>query len=210
MIEPETMLLRLLLSVVLGGAIGFEREYGSKAAGFRTLILISMGSCLFTMFSLMIDKNSTDRIASNIVTGIGFLGAGVILRRRGELQGITTAATIWITASLGMGAGGGFYWISIVGTVLAVITLIVLTRLERWIDEKHKSVQYKIVINARNHTLDYYEDIFKKHKLQFKRQLMRRTMKEIECTWLVRGSGKNHHEFVEEIIKDETVYEFES
>src|SRR5690242_12901719 len=103
MIEPETMLLRLLLSVLLGGALGFEREYGSKAAGFGTLILISMGSSLLTMFSLKVDPNSSDRIATNIVTSIGFLGPGVIFSRRDELQGITTAATIGITTSLEKG-----------------------------------------------------------------------------------------------------------
>lgn len=209
-LEINTMILRLLLAAVLGGALGFEREYVSKSAGFRTLILISMGSCLFTMFSIMFIGNSHDRIAANIVTGIGFLGAGVILRRQREVQGLTTAATIWITASLGMGAGGGFYWVSIAAAVIAVITLLILTRTEAWIDDKHRSLQYKIVISARNHSLDHYEDLLRKHQLHFKRQVLKRTMKELQCTWTVEGSGKNHKNFVNEIMEDENIYEFET
>ena len=209
-IDTQTMLLRLLLSVALGGVIGFEREYGSKAAGFRTLILISMGSCLFTMFSIMITKDTPDRIAANIVTGIGFLGAGVILRRQGEVRGLTTAATIWVAASLGMGAGGGFYLITILATVIAAITLLVLTRAEKWIDNKHQSLQYKIVINARNHSLEHYEDLLKKHHLRFKRKNLRRTLKELQCTWSVNGSNENHQSFVNEIMEDENIYEFET
>lgn len=209
-LEIDTMLMRLLLAVALGGALGFEREYGSKSAGFRTLILISTGSCLFTMFSIMFIGNSNDRIASNIVTGIGFLGAGVILRRQKEVHGLTTAATVWITASLGMGAGGGFYWISIAGAIVGVITLLVLTKTESWIDNLHKSIHYKITINARNQSLEHYEDLLRKHHLHFKRQFLKRTMKELQCIWKVEGSGKNHNKFVREMLDDENVYEFEA
>ena len=99
---------KLLLAVVVGGIIGAEREVRSRAAGFRTIILICVGSTLFTMISMKIGGAANpDRIASNIITGIGFIGAGVIFHGQGHVSGITTAATIWIAAALGMSIGGG-------------------------------------------------------------------------------------------------------
>src|SRR6478752_5046840 len=99
----EEMILKLLLVIAVGGVIGVERELRSKSAGFRTMILICLGSFLFTTFSMVVSHVSPDRIASNIVTGIGFLGAGVIFHSDNRVNGITTAATIWAVAALGMG-----------------------------------------------------------------------------------------------------------
>ena len=106
---PPDILPKLLLSILVGGAIGVEREYRSKSAGFRTLTLICLGSALFTIFSEYIGAGSNpDRIASNIATGIGFVGAGVIFKGDFGVNGITTAAMIWVTAALGMGIGAGY------------------------------------------------------------------------------------------------------
>ena len=99
-------IIKLGIAVLVGGAIGLEREVQYKAAGFRTIILITLGSTLFTLFSIAIEPNpSPSRIASNIVTGIGFLGAGVILTREGSVLGVTSAATIWVLAAIGVLAG---------------------------------------------------------------------------------------------------------
>jgi putative Mg2+ transporter-C (MgtC) family protein len=96
------------MAVLVGGIVGAEREYQDKAAGFRTIILITLGSTLFTIFSLSMDPGFTQtRVAANIVTGIGFLGAGAIVRDGGRIAGLTTAATIWLSAALGMGIGAG-------------------------------------------------------------------------------------------------------
>ena len=94
------ILVQLALVILVGGLIGAEREFRSKSAGFRTMILICLGSYLFTMFSKFMSDTSPDRIASNIVTGIGFLGAGVIFKSDNRINGITTAATIWAVAAL--------------------------------------------------------------------------------------------------------------
>src|SRR5690349_11417101 len=115
---PETIILRLLLAAAIGGIIGVEREYRNKSAGFRTLILICMGSALFTNLSILIGDYSHDRIASNIVTGIGFLGGGVIFKSDNGVNGLTTAATVWITTALGMTVGGGYYIASAVGCLM--------------------------------------------------------------------------------------------
>ena len=104
--QSETAL-QLLFSFIIGTAIGIEREYRSKAAGLRTMIMICLGSTIFTELSMVIGNGSEDRIASNIITGIGFLGAGVIFKDGLSISGITTATTIWITAALGMAVGAG-------------------------------------------------------------------------------------------------------
>ena len=119
--------LRLLLAAVLGGAIGFQREMSKKPAGLRTHILICMGSALFTVVSVLGFSGNVDptRIAAGVVTGIGFIGAGVIFRgmRGDKVMGITTAASIWVTAAVGIAAGAGLY---IIATAAAVFTLLVL------------------------------------------------------------------------------------
>lgn len=120
--------LRLALAAVLGGAIGLEREYRHKPAGLRTNMLIALGSALFSILSvgLAAGSGSPDRVAAQVVTGIGFLGAGAILRSGDHIHGLTTAATIWVNAAIGMAAGLGSYTIA---TVAAAITLVVLALL---------------------------------------------------------------------------------
>ena len=115
MIEPNAWIIglneiiRLLFAVFIGGLIGIERELHYKAAGFRTMMLICVGAALFTMFSIRIGGPSDPaRIAAQIVTGVGFIGAGVILHEKGEVRGITTAASIWAAAALGIGIGAGY------------------------------------------------------------------------------------------------------
>jgi putative Mg2+ transporter-C (MgtC) family protein len=125
---PIQLMLRLLIAAGLGGAIGLEREIRHKPAGLRTNILIAVGSALFTALSIEISRagGTPDRISSQIVTGIGFLGAGAILRSEHHVQGMTTAATIWVNAAVGMAAGAGEY---LMATVTTAITLIVLAAL---------------------------------------------------------------------------------
>lgn len=124
-IELE-MVLRLLLAAALGAIIGYQRERAGKPAGLRTHILISVGAALFTVTSAYGFGGTADpsRIAAGIVAGIGFIGAGVILHARQEIvAGLTTAATIWIVASIGLAAGAGLYIISAVATLIALIVL---------------------------------------------------------------------------------------
>ncbi len=127
--NPEIeAVLRLLLATFLGAIIGFQRERSHKPAGLRTHILISLGSALFTVVSIMGFTGTVDpaRVAAGVVTGVGFLGAGVIFRgMRGDtpVVGLTTAASIWVSAAIGIAAGAGMY---IIATVVAVLTLIVL------------------------------------------------------------------------------------
>ncbi|RLG06471.1 MAG: MgtC/SapB family protein [Thaumarchaeota archaeon] len=117
-------ILRLLLALGLGAILGFERERVDKPAGLRTHILVSLGSCLFTILSLTAFPGSDPaRIASYIVVGIGFIGAGTIIQTRERIIGITTAASLWIVASIGMATGAGLYPLAITTTALAYLTL---------------------------------------------------------------------------------------
>jgi putative Mg2+ transporter-C (MgtC) family protein len=133
------LMLRLLLAAGLGAALGLEREYRQKPAGLRTNILIALGAALFTIVSLMAGRSaggSTDRIAAQVVTGIGFLGGGAILRGRATVHGMTTAATIWVNAAIGMTAGVGAYGMAVAATVITLIVLLVLPFIERWFENR--------------------------------------------------------------------------
>lgn len=124
-IEIE-MVLRVLLAAALGAAIGYQRERAAKPAGLRTHILISVGAAIFTVASIYGFGGVGDpaRLAAGVVAGVGFLGAGAIIRRgEGVVEGLTTAATIWVVAAIGLAAGAGLYIVSAVTTVLVLIVL---------------------------------------------------------------------------------------
>ena len=125
------MVLRILLAIVLGAIIGFQRGKAEKPAGFRDIILICAGAALFTVVSIYgFDAVDQARVAAGIVTGIGFLGAGAIIRR-GEsavVKGMTTAATVWIAAGIGMAAGAGLYIIASVTTLMVLMVLLLPRR----------------------------------------------------------------------------------
>ena len=123
------IILRFLLAVALGACIGFQRERAGKAAGLRTHILVSSGAALFTLVSIYGFGDAEvdiSRVAAGVVLGIGFIGAGVILRgqREKEVAGLTTAATIWMTAAVGLAAGTGMYEVSVIATAVAVGVLL--------------------------------------------------------------------------------------
>lgn len=136
------MALKLILSCVLGGLIGLERGWRGKPAGMRTLILICFGSTLITIVSYEMVKSGQEilgdpaRLAANIITGIGFLGAGTILQSRGGVHGLTTAATLWVTAALGISIGAGFYLLSAGSTLFILLVLTVFKRIEDEMEAK--------------------------------------------------------------------------
>ena len=129
---------RLLLAALLGGIIGFERELRHKSAGLRTNILIAVGSAAFTLMSIEIADGQADpgRVAAQIVTGIGFLGAGAIMRTDSGIQGLTTAATVWVNAAVGVAAGGGEYHLAVIATAVTIAVLLVLSPLEKILDRR--------------------------------------------------------------------------
>lgn len=128
------MSLRLAIAALCGAGVGYQREHANKSAGFRTHILVALGSALFTIVSMygFNDRADPARVAAQVVVGIGFIGAGAILHSRTSVTGLTTAASIWVTAAIGMAAGVGLYLVTILTTavVLAVLQI-----------QKHREVQ---------------------------------------------------------------------
>jgi len=137
------LLVRLLLASLLGGLIGFEREIHGRPAGFRTHLLVSLGSCLFCITSIEIYRSfgnfsgtgpvgvDPGRIAAQVVTGIGFLGAGAIIRERASIRGLTTAACLWVAAALGIACGIGLFYLAICVTLVALVNLLLLKQIEK-------------------------------------------------------------------------------
>ncbi|MHC4890328.1 MAG: MgtC/SapB family protein [Planctomycetota bacterium] len=136
-------IISIVLAVVLGAVIGIEREFSGKAAGLRTNVLICLGAAGFTIISKRMagETDSLTRIAAQVVTGVGFLGAGAIIQDRGGVHGLTTAATIWFVASIGMACGAALYELALIMTLLAVFVLIGLRQMQKSLSryvEKHK------------------------------------------------------------------------
>ena len=141
-IAANVFLIRVLVAAGLAAAIGLEREFHQKPAGLRTNILIGMGSALFMILSIEMARGfggSADRIAAQIVTGIGFLGAGAIMRSGHSVHGMTTAATIWVKAAIGMAAGAGAFGLAVGATVVTLIVLAVLPPIEGFFERRARS-----------------------------------------------------------------------
>ncbi|MCM8770631.1 MAG: MgtC/SapB family protein [Candidatus Omnitrophica bacterium] len=140
MLTPYLIIIRLVFSVFLSGIVGLERQLHRRTAGLRTHILVCMGSCLIMLTSLYVfdiykDKTALDpaRIAAGVITGIGFLGAGTIIRSGEVVKGLTTAASLWMVSGIGLAVGCGFYLAAFVASILALIVLFFLRYLEKTI-----------------------------------------------------------------------------
>lgn len=206
-ISPEDII-KILLAILAGGLIGLEREFRDKAAGFRTLIFICVGACLFTILSGKFASGSDpNRIAANIVTGVGFLGAGVILRDGGKVFGLTTAATIWFTAAIGMGIGGGAYLISGVTVLAGMIILWLLPPVEHRIDNAREMRKYELTCAA---SLDKYKALeqgFGDCGLRIQTHNQTKTRDRMVCSWIVSGSPVAHDKVLEKLFNDPDISE---
>ena len=136
-IDTQLLITRLLIAAGLSAAIGLEREYHQKPAGLRTNMLIGIGSALFTVLSLAFahgGQGTTDRVAAQIASGIGFLGAGAILRSEHSVHGLTTAATVWVVAAIGMAVGAGAHGLATATTAVTLVILAVLPPVENFFE----------------------------------------------------------------------------
>jgi putative Mg2+ transporter-C (MgtC) family protein len=199
---------KLLISFALGAIIGMEREYRSKSAGLRTMILISVGSTLFTIISIQISGDA-GRIAANIVTGIGFIGAGIIFRENSRVVGITTAAIVWVTAALGMGIGSGMYALTLATFVVSGLSLVILSPIQKFIRHKSQIRNYRLLCVYQKKTLSIYEELFKSYDLKILRGEQNRSGSHISGSWTLQGSGKNHELLTEFLLNDPSVLEFD-
>ncbi len=197
---------RLLISFGIGTAIGLEREYRSKAAGLRTMIMICLGSTIFTEVSIQLGG---DRIASTIVSGIGFLGAGVIFKDGLTVSGITTATTIWITAALGMAVGAGEYFIAIVSSAVMIIVLVVFDKLQRLREKYRQTRTYKISFRGNPLHESVIEQYIKSFQLTYWKK---RNLKDGELfitTYDVIGAEKKLNTFNERLKADPAIQSYD-
>jgi putative Mg2+ transporter-C (MgtC) family protein len=155
MTEPiTTYMIRLLTALLIGGVVGLEREFKGKPAGIRTNILMCVGSCLFMIISIEIARTAgrvadPGRIAAQVVTGVGFLCAGTIMRSRFTISGLTTAATIWVLSALGLAIGAGYIILAVAGAAIITLTLIAVRFLEAGIHRFHSTHIVHLVLDDR-------------------------------------------------------------
>jgi len=202
--------LSLGIALVLGAAIGIEREISDKAAGLRTNTLICVGACLF----MIVSKNFTGivgadptRIAAQIVTGIGFLGAGAIMEERRRVVGLTTAATIWIVAAIGISVGVGNYSIAAAATALTLFVQTVFPRLDVWVDEHRQRYTYRVESDLDEEGLEGIKTVFREANVKV---LWRKLMKKNDrylSEWYVSGPRLEHKELVRRLLETKHVRE---
>lgn len=202
-------LLPILFSVFVGGIIGIEREYQLKSAGLRTMILVTLGACIFTMLSMSLgEPGSPDRIAANIITGIGFVGAGVIFKEENRVSGLTTAVTIWICASLGMTIGAGYYQEAIIGSLVVFLLLIMFKYVQYIIDKISVRYTYQITLPYEDGVVEKYETLFAEHGLKSIRGKQVRTGEKYTIIWRVQGAAKKHETCTKILLNDISIEEF--
>ena len=181
-------ILKIVLSAIIGCLVGLEREIRRKPAGFRTLALICVGATIFTICSYKLGiTDNRDRIAANIITGVGFLGAGVIFRNGGSVSGITTAATIWIAAALGMLIGIGEYVLAVLSLGVSLFILYALQFIQNLIDTKFQHRDYVVTYKG-----DWSADEFKVRiaSLKLKTRYFKETRQDHQTTFEFDITGK--------------------
>jgi len=185
---------QLALATLLGGAIGLERELGGKPAGLRTNILICMGSTLYTQLSLAMVHGSVDatRVAGQIVTGVGFIGAGTILHARGAIVGLTSAATIWVVAAIGVALGAGHYPEALLSTLMVLVVLAGMGRIEVVVQRQLSLSHLTIHARPDGAPLEELETVVRRAGLQITEQRSRRENVDLVIEFDVRGPKRLH------------------
>jgi putative Mg2+ transporter-C (MgtC) family protein len=211
---------RMLLAAVLGGVVGLERELSGKPAGLRTNLLICVGAALLMELSIGVAalanlenvamgspfRADPARIAAQIVSGIGFLGAGTILQARGNVIGLTTAATIWVVAAIGMAVGAQAYIEAVGATLLVVLSLSLLGRLEGAVVRRRSSRRYHVSMDPDTSLLAGVEQAFSHAGLKVFTSTIEKAEETLEATFEVTGPAAAHEEAVRYLLQRENVH----
>jgi len=202
--------LKLGVALLLGALMGAEREYKGRNIGFRTIILITLGSTLFTIISAIMggDKDAA-RIASNIVTGVGFLGAGAIFRDGFTVKGVTTASLIWVSAAIGMACGIGQFEFAILVTFLVLVVLIGFTGMQRFIDRYNKELVYKVSISNDPANKEQIEDEIIRMGLLFEIINQSKSENQLTLSYEIRGPIDRHQQFTAYLTRQAIILRFE-
>ncbi|MEG2820785.1 MAG: MgtC/SapB family protein, partial [Muribaculaceae bacterium] len=179
-VTTPSAIAKLFISLLLGSAVGFERKRKGQIAGVRTFALISMGATLAMLLSIYIPQEylglkngDPGRIAAQVITGIGFLGAGAIIQMKGSVRGLTTAAGIWMVATIGMAVGVGLYVLAVVATLFILFILVLFEKYERKVNIGWESKILLVEVKGVVASLDAYKKIFKHHKIHLSDSYMK-------------------------------------
>lgn len=210
----ETSIIRLFVALLAGSVLGLEREFQRKAAGIRTIALICIGSALFTILSVEIGgQASADRIASNILTGIGFIGAGVIFRGGFTIDGITTATVIWVSAAIGMAIGIGEFMIAWAAVGISLLILWGLTFVEKFIMKERERKYYAIKYREDSLSTSELEMMFSSNGLSVKSLSTTKSRENqmviLEGKYEITGPIKRLAALNELLLKNEHILQFE-
>lgn len=169
-LTPTSAVVRIFLSLLLGACVGIERKTKGQMAGLRTFSLISMGACIAMMLSIYVCQETSGlqradpgRIAAQVISGIGFLGAGTIIQMKGSVRGLTTAAGIWIIATVGMAVGCGLYLVAIIGTVMVLVVLTLLEHLERRVNVGNEARTIRLKVKGIVKSIKPYQDVLQQY-----------------------------------------------
>jgi putative Mg2+ transporter-C (MgtC) family protein len=192
------LLLQLLLAILLGGVVGLERELKGKPAGLRTNILICVGATLFTVLShrLAGGRGDPGRVAAQILTGVGFIGAGTILHLRGAVTGLTSAATIWVVAAIGMALGSAAYVEALGTTLLVVLVLAGLERLEDLLARRESQSRLVVHVRPEPQAAEELESLVRATGLALERSHARRENVDLVVELQVRGPKRLHDQLL--------------
>lgn len=208
------IILKILLSAVLGGLVGLEREISHKEAGLRTNILIAVGSTLLTILSLKMAENSAvadpARLTAQIVTGIGFIGAGAIIQARFAVHGLTTAATIWTVAAIGIGVGSGYYLISFLVAVFVVVVLGALKYISFILDKQKKPFVYIIKTEDKAGIFIEIKKVIRELGIKYINANLIKAKEGFEVDLLLSTSDNKNKEFIEKVMQLKGVEEITS
>ena len=198
---------RLLLAVVLGGVIGLERELSDKPAGFRTNILICVGAALLTELSVAVagrapaGAGDPTRIAAQIVSGIGFLGAGTIMQARGSVIGLTTAATLWVVAAIGIAVGSGAYVEAVGTTGLVILALVGLGRVESLVTRRRSETTFNLVLEPHEGGVEAVVAMLRQRGLKVELEEVQRDDEQHRADVRVHGRGVNVSDLMNAILE---------
>lgn len=207
-IPENNDLISIGVALLAGSLVGLEREYKNKSAGFRTIVLICLGATVFTVASRF-GVGSDDRIAANIITGIGFIGAGVIFKDKFSVMGLTTAAVIWVVAGIGMLAGIGYYGLSVVIAIITVIVLSLFSRVENLMETVF--LTRTIFIGFHDMDIDNLEkmkQVMDNQRIKYIRKTVSKRAGKLSVIYELTADRKNLRQFNNELIVLSYVEEF--
>lgn len=204
--------IKIFFSIFLGGLVGLEREIKHKPAGLRTNILICLGSTIIMIVSLNLSKIygsivDPSRIAAQVVTGIGFIGAGAIIRSRGSVHGLTTAATIWVIAGIGLAIGNGYYSAALISTFVVMIILNLGTRLEKRFKPETDTYRYNIISVNIESVFNAIKNITNIFPFEMEEMKIEKFDNKIKFHTAFKGKSEIQKEFVEKMINSEGIEE---